>query len=221
MSVHKRYAFKTERLVFRAIELNDEDVKLLHEFGSDGQTRAYSENSLWGPPTEQTMKNQATWYASNAILAVFICLPADSPDVRAEDRERWNPPSSKDSDVKTTAPKPVPIGYISLSHPGKGTNIHHRSTELGITVGEEYQAKGFGSEAINWAVDWAFQFAGLHCVRLWAVGMNVRAMKLYERLGFVVEGRWREHFYFDGAWQDQIWFSILEDEWRTLRQSKS
>ncbi|PMD41105.1 acyl-CoA N-acyltransferase, partial [Hyaloscypha variabilis F] len=60
-----------------------------------------------------------------------------------------------------------------------------------------HQGKGYGTEAINWALDWAFRVAGMHCVRLWCFSFNKGALRLYERIGFVREGIERESYYHD------------------------
>jgi len=41
-----------------------------------------------------------------------------------------------------------------------------------------------------------------------------RAVALYERLGFKHEGRKREHYWFDGAYHDQLNMCILDREWK-------
>lgn len=37
---------------------------------------------------------------------------------------------------------------------------------------------------------------------------------MYESLGFVHEGRRREHLWFDGKYHDEIEMGILRDEWK-------
>ena len=80
-----------------------------------------------------------------------------------------------------------------------------------------HQKKGYGSEAINWALDWGFKQAGLHRIGIDAFSYNHGATQLYERLGFVFEGRKRELLWFNGGWHDWISYSMLVDEWRELR----
>ena len=54
------------------------------------------------------------------------------------------------------------IGWLSLTNDVR--SAHHRSCQLGITISSEYQGEGYGTETINWALDWAFRVAGMHCV---------------------------------------------------------
>lgn len=77
-----------------------------------------------------------------------------------------------------------------------------------------YQNKGYGSEAIQWVLWWAFQQGGLHRISIGCFSYNDGARRLYEKLRFVYEGRLRESVWFNGGWHDTIWWSLLEDEWR-------
>ena len=79
----------------------------------------------------------------------------------------------------------------------------------------------FTGEAINWMLDWAFRYAGLHAVRLHVYSYNVGAVRLYERLGFVKEGSQREALFFDRGWHDVLSYSMLEREWEALRGLRS
>lgn len=43
---------------------------------------------------------------------------------------------------------------------------------------------------------------------------NEGAWKLYEKIGFLYEGRKREYIFMDGKFHDIVEFSLLEDEWK-------
>lgn len=45
-------------------------------------------------------------------------------------------------------------------------------------------------------------------------------MDLYERLGFVVESRTRDFYWYNGGWHDGVGLSMLEHEWRARRDKK-
>ena len=57
--------------------------------------------------------------------------------------------------------------------------------------------------------------------RLGVFSFNERAVRLYERLGFVREGVNREAYYLDYKWHDRILFSILEKEWVALQTGRT
>jgi RimJ/RimL family protein N-acetyltransferase len=111
------------------------------------------------------------------------------------------------------------IGEIHLTRlPPDRT--HHRSTEVGLTILPEWQGRGYGGEAISWALGYAFRMAGLHRVQIRAFEWNTGAVRLYERLGFKHEGREREAFWHMGRWWDGVDLGILESEWRELQEKK-
>ena len=64
----------------------------------------------------------------------------------------------------------------------------------------------------------AFGVLGLHRVSLAVFEYNERAIRAYRRVGFSVEGRSREAIWREGRFWDEIQMSILEDEWRTVRE---
>jgi RimJ/RimL family protein N-acetyltransferase len=111
----------------------------------------------------------------------------------------------------------VAIGEIHLRRL-KPDQAHHRFTEIGLDILPEYQGKGYGGEAITWALDYAFRLAGLNRVRIRAFEWNAGALRLYERLGFKHEGREREAYWHEGRFWDGIEMGMLEREWREMQE---
>lgn len=97
---------------------------------------------------------------------------------------------------------------------------HHRHSEIGIEIAKAYQGQGFGTEAINWTLKFAFEEAGLHKVNIGCFEYNTEARRLYERLGFKVEGIGREMFRFQGKWWDDYTLGMLDREWEELQAKK-
>lgn len=96
----------------------------------------------------------------------------------------------------------------------------HGETWLGIAVGErEYWGKGYGSEAVSLAVQYAFIELNLRRVSLGLHAYNERARKAYEKVGFKFEGTMRGEGLRDGVRYDSLWMGILRDEWLALAPS--
>ena len=91
--------------------------------------------------------------------------------------------------------------------------MHNRASEFGIMISSEYQGKGYGREAIQWLMEWAFNTANLHRLSLVVFEWNVNAVKLYKKLGFITEGRRRAALWREGKWWDAIDMAILQPEW--------
>jgi RimJ/RimL family protein N-acetyltransferase len=197
-----RNAFKSGTLVYRAIEDNDEDFSFFRDsIARDPQIQASWSNSLVQPQSAAMLRDTFRDIRVTT-LAVYICLPSVAK-------------SSGETSQGVEAQ--VPIGIVSLRTQSAGKS-QHRASLLSIAVSAPYQGKGYGAEAISWALDWAFRFGNLHRVGLDVFSFNHRAIRLYERLGFVKEGVTREVIWFDRKWHDLVCYAMLESEWEQLRQ---
>ena len=88
-----------------------------------------------------------------------------------------------------------------------------------ITIGEpDAWSKGYGTEATSLMLAHAFERLGLHRVGLSVFEFNGRAIRAYEKCGFVVEGRAREAILRDGRYWDEIQMSVLAGEWAARRR---
>ena len=72
--------------------------------------------------------------------------------------------------------------------------------------------RGVGTEATRLVLRHAFEDREAHRVELLVLEYNARAIRCYEKAGFVVEGRKRANHLQDGHWWDDIMMGILEDE---------
>lgn len=77
-------------------------------------------------------------------------------------------------------------GFASL-HVAAGRRRHAGS--VGISIHRDYQGQGIGRAMMRTLLDLADGYLGLLRVELEVFADNTRAIKLYESLGFVVEGR--------------------------------
>jgi len=95
-----------------------------------------------------------------------------------------------------------------------GSTLYH------ITIGErDAWGHGYGTEATDLMVAHAFTRLALHRVALTVFEFNPRAIRAYEKCGFIVEGRARQAIFRDGRFWDEIQMSILFEEW-DARQRK-
>ncbi|MDE1991877.1 MAG: GNAT family N-acetyltransferase [Rhizobiaceae bacterium] len=72
--------------------------------------------------------------------------------------------------------------------------------------------KGFGTEALILLLKYAFGEMGLHRIGIRVLAYNKRAIRAYEKCGFVVEGRERETACVNGSWHDDIMMGLLDHE---------
>lgn len=92
-------------------------------------------------------------------------------------------------------------------------NWVHRSADLQVRIGDpESQNKGLGSEAIAQLIEFGFADLNLHRIALLVFATNVRAIRAYEKNGFVLEGRFREAVYVDGKRVDVLCMGRLRTD---------
>ncbi|WP_299530268.1 GNAT family N-acetyltransferase [uncultured Streptomyces sp.] len=105
----------------------------------------------------------------------------------------------------------VLVGLVALhgAEPEKGI------ATLDIYLGEKTcWGQGLATDAMRTACRYAFEDMRLHKVTLTVVTENHAARKVYEKVGFVEEGRLRKVFRRDGAWYDMFTMGLLSTELR-------
>jgi len=81
--------------------------------------------------------------------------------------------------------------------------------ELGFAVAHAHWGKGYGSEAVGIALDYAFSELELHRLEADVDPDNLASLKLLERLGFEREGYLPERWYMGGEWRDSVLLGLL------------
>lgn len=99
--------------------------------------------------------------------------------------------------------------------------LTNRSTELGIMIGDKSEwNKGYGSEAMTLLLQHCFETLNLNRAFLRVYEDNVRAVRSYEKAGFVLEGRQRQAVYKNGKYEDVLFMSVLRSEWASRMKEK-
>ena len=103
------------------------------------------------------------------------------------------------------------IGFVALD----GINWPHGDSFVGIGIGDRaYWGRGYGTDAMRVLLRYAFTELNLSRLSLNVFSYNQRALRSYEKAGFVVEGRQRQALQRDGQYHDLIFMGVLRDEWR-------
>jgi RimJ/RimL family protein N-acetyltransferase len=106
------------------------------------------------------------------------------------------------------------IGFVELD----GYEWSARTAWVGIAIGEaEYRGKGYGTEAMNLLLKFAFRALNLHRVNLNVFDFNKRAIRSYEKSGFHYEGTSRECIYKEDQRWDVLNMGILQRDWEALQ----
>ncbi len=100
------------------------------------------------------------------------------------------------------------IGVIYITR----IDLRNRNALLSVMIGEKRDwDKGCGTQAIRQIKDIAFNELGLHKLFLYVASYNKRAIKVYEKSGFVVEGELKEHLVVDGNFEDWVVMSLFNN----------
>ena len=97
-----------------------------------------------------------------------------------------------------------------------GCRSPHHSLELKRMVVQN-QGEGFGRGALRVAKKIAFDDLGAHRFWLDVKGLNIRAQRLYESEGFLVEGRLRDAVRVSDGYDSLIVMSMLKPEFEARR----
>ena len=101
------------------------------------------------------------------------------------------------------------VGNVGLH----GMDPIHRSAEFGILIGDTgVWGKGIGSEATRLICGHGFDRLNLARIWLGVFADHTGAIRVYEKVGFQVEGRLREAFARNGSRVDQLIMGLLPQE---------
>lgn len=98
------------------------------------------------------------------------------------------------------------VGYLRLVQPIPVPSAAHVRQIQGLAVDAEFRGHGIGSELLDNAFAEARR-AGATRVTLRVLAPNTDARRLYERMGFTVEGVLHQEFLIEGAYVDDIFMA--------------
>ena len=101
------------------------------------------------------------------------------------------------------------IGVVELVE----IDFIHSNCEIQIIVDEQYGGKGYASQAFKMAIDYAFLVLNLHKIYLFVDVTNEKAVHIYQKQNFKIEGTLQEHFYTRGKYNDCHVMGLLRDDW--------
>jgi RimJ/RimL family protein N-acetyltransferase len=163
--------------------------------------------------TEDDVATMTRWYQDAEFLRLYDSRPA-YPKTEAE-LARWLEELRKDKNTFAFAVRPLEgddlIGYLELD----GIIWQHGVCGMGLAIGNRANwGKGFGYEATQLALAFAFNELNLHRVQVTVFSYNERSVSLVEKLGFQREGVYREFLQRDGRRHDMVLYGLLRHEWK-------
>ena len=94
-------------------------------------------------------------------------------------------------------------------------NWVHRNADLSIYIGADdvyIDSDGYAKDACLTLMSYGFNEINLHKIWTEIYEFDHRKIELYDDLGFSVDGRLRENYFYDGKWWESILLSKLASE---------
>ncbi|MCL2605216.1 MAG: GNAT family N-acetyltransferase [Defluviitaleaceae bacterium] len=102
------------------------------------------------------------------------------------------------------------IGDVAL----QSIDERNRSCTIGIGIAKiSERGKGYGTEAIRLMSEYGFNNIGFERIASDTLEINTPMRKVFEKLGFTLEGRARKAVYFRGKRYDRVYYGLLAEEW--------
>ena len=105
------------------------------------------------------------------------------------------------------------LGTVSL----KGIDAKHRHAEYATSFRKSAMGSGAAAFATQEILRIAFDELGLERVFLNVMSSNPRAIRFYEKMGFIREGEFLNHLCINGSFQSLCWYRMLRSEFDERR----
>ena len=102
------------------------------------------------------------------------------------------------------------IGHASLRY----MDATAAQAEIRFAVGPAFRRQGFGAEAVKAVISHGFEAYRFHRVFGRCAAGNEASAQLLRGIGMRLEAHYREHAMFQGEWDEELHFAILEREWQ-------
>jgi RimJ/RimL family protein N-acetyltransferase len=96
-------------------------------------------------------------------------------------------------------------------------NWIHRFADVSLVVGDKGSwGRGYGADAIRTVTAYAFSRLNLHRLQAHVYAANVGSEKAFLKVGYRLEGIFRQKRFHDGGYGDEKYFAILRPDWESM-----
>ncbi len=104
--------------------------------------------------------------------------------------------------------KLIPVGMVNLIN----INFKDGNAEHGLLIDKQYQGKGYGFEAVNLVMTYAFNELRLNRLETTIISINDPSLKLFAKCGWKIEGILKDWYFRKGIYIDKIILGILKKD---------
>lgn len=152
-------------------------------------------------------------WASDPEVTRFLTWPThESVDVSAQVVDGWVRERDNLSSYQWAVElKEIhePIGSISAVK----TDDRTRSATVGYCIGRRWWGRGITAEALKAVMAFFFEEVGMNCVNAYHDPRNPNSGRVMRKCGMSYEGTWRAGGVNNQGICDEVWYSILRDEY--------
>jgi len=131
------------------------------------------------------------------------------------------------SDIARSKLEPRPDYYLAVVERDSGTMIgfvwlglaRPGTAELGYAVRKAAWGHGYATEAAALMLNFGYDALGLHRIQAACGPDNLASQRVLVKLGFRRESHMRHHVFTNGAWRYSLLYSLLDDEWASVRNA--
>lgn len=93
------------------------------------------------------------------------------------------------------------------------TNFDYRNQkcEFGIHLKKEFRGKGISYRASTLLIEYVFKNLPIRKIYLHTLEDNKRAVEFFQKLGFQIEGIFKDEIYKDGKWRNIVRMSLFKN----------
>lgn len=100
------------------------------------------------------------------------------------------------------------VGLVELVE----IDLIYRNAEFQIIIDPTSQGKDYATTATHLAIRYTFYILNLHKLYLLVDKKNEKAIHIYEKVGFQIEGELKEEFFINGSYHDAIRMCIFQQD---------
>ncbi|MCC5894414.1 MAG: GNAT family N-acetyltransferase [Alkalibacterium sp.] len=104
------------------------------------------------------------------------------------------------------------IGYTNLHF----INPRHRTAVLAIMLDPDNQGKGYAEDVVRRIIDYGFNQLNLNKITLDVVDFNEKAVNIYEKVGFEIEGKKEQQYFIQGKYHTSLAMGLLREYYESL-----
>ena len=156
------------------------------------------------------METEAFWDIGRHLpSSVLMASRADAMQAPDKPSWIWFTVCLRETDEPIGAVGLIDVDYVNLF--AETGSFFHRP---------DYRGNGYGSEAKQLLLEYAFDILGLHMIQSWVYFPNTRSAAALRKQGYTEAGQVNWLYSHQGRFDNFVVFDLLADEWRAMPRAE-